>query len=329
MHEAYLAYIEHGKHLAATCGMEWNFKLDEYGYAEIGWNLTEISGSVLPPKCYLRDMGFENKTLEYLNQKTVEAGKPCNIKQPIDEDWQSLIKAVVCINLITKRIAPSSIVNGIIRPLKVIATCSYGPEIKPWNLTVEVIEKSASIALKIQKSGQLSDTVLGIIKNTFDTNHLAINCPLYPALISKKINSGSNDRRSKIVKSKNDLLESLSQRKNQEKLPEQRAFWELIRIAFTEKPKSFTDELRFAMVKIMVITGLRIGEVARLPVDWKRTRDYYDAKGQPAGELGGYSQALLLRHFAEKQQSENSDSIALFENTQYVPKIFEGILTET
>ncbi|WP_229007327.1 hypothetical protein [Methylophilus sp. Leaf408] len=37
----------------------------------------------------------------------------------------------------------------------------------------------------------------------------------------------------------------------------------------------------------------------------------------------------MLRHFAEKQQSPDSDSIVLFETAQYIPSMFEGILTET
>ena len=124
-------------------------------------------------------------------------------------------------------------------------------------------------------------------------------------------------------------MNDLSQRKNQSKLPEQKAFWELIRIVFTEKPRSYTDALRFAALKVMVITGFRLGEAVRLPFDWKRSREYYDPFGKPAGELGGFSNALLLRHFAEKQQSETSDSVALHESAQYVPEMFKDILTDT
>ena len=101
-----------------------------------------------------------------------------------------------------------------------------------------------------------------------------------------------------------------------------------MRIVFTERPKTFVDALRFAAIKVMVVGGLRIGEAVMLPADWKRSRDYYDPSGKPAGELGGYSNALMLRYFAEKQQSPNSDSVVLFESAQYVPTIFEELLTE-
>jgi hypothetical protein len=64
-----------------------------------------------------------------------------------------------------------------------------------------------------------------------------------------------------------------------ERLPERRAFWELIRIVMTQTPRTFVDELRFAALKTMIVTGFRIGEAALLPVDWKRERNYYDPKG--------------------------------------------------
>lgn len=56
----------------------------------------------------------------------------------------------------------------------------------------------------------------------------------------------------------------------------------------TEKPQTFLDELRFSLLRIMIVTGFRAGEAALLPVDWKRLREYVDSRGQPAGESGGF-----------------------------------------
>jgi hypothetical protein len=97
----------------------------------------------------------------------------------------------------------------------------------------------------------------------------------------------------------------------------------------TERPASFVDELRFAALSTMVVTGFRIGEAALLPVDWRRERTFVDSKGRPAGEAGGLSTALMLRHFAEKQQDEESDSRLLTENVQPVPELFRELVTET
>jgi len=37
----------------------------------------------------------------------------------------------------------------------------------------------------------------------------------------------------------------------------------------------------------------------------------------------------MIRHFAEKQQSDNADSRALVERTHYVPRMFEEIVNES
>ena len=66
-----------------------------------------------------------------------------------------------------------------------------------------------------------------------------------------------------------------------------------------------------------------------MPVDWKRERAYLDSKGRPAGEAGGISTSLMVRHFAEKQQDDESDSRFLREETQPVPDMFRVLLTET
>lgn len=56
---------------------------------------------------------------------------------------------------------------------------------------------------------------------------------------------------------------------------------------------------------------------------------HYDSKQRPAGELGGYSKSLMIRHFAEKQQAKNADSKVLVAKSHYVPQMFEEIVSET
>ncbi|WP_216072592.1 hypothetical protein, partial [Acinetobacter baumannii] len=107
-------------------------------------------------------------------------------------------------------------------------------------------------------------------------------------------------------------------------MPHTKALWELVRIIFTEPPKTFSDAIRFEALKIAVVTGLRVGEWTRLPVDCLRWREYFDAGNNPAGDKGGISRSLMLRHFAEKQQEDRGASgMFLFENTQHVPPLFE------
>lgn len=325
MLESFSTFIEHGKALAAEKGLDWDFLLDDEGKTPEGWNMTEAVGA-LPPTRHMRDLGHDEGILRLLSAKRIAAGSPALPKSALSQSWQDLIKAAVCDQLFFRRNTPQHVYQNIIRPLKVLATCAGN--LQPWQMTVDIIQEAVLLATMSQPSGKLADLVLGITKTLIDANHLAVACPLY-STVSKGRSSGFNNRKSRVVKSQKQLLDDLEQRKKSERLPEKRAFWELVRIIFTESPKSYSDALRFAALKVMVLCGLRIGEATMLPVDWKRYRDYYDPKGRPAGEMGGYSRSLLLRHFAEKQQVAQSDSTILIEAVQPVPEIFTEILSET
>jgi len=240
-------------------------------------------------------------------------------------EWCELIKAATCDQLIFRRNTPANAQQNIIRPLKVLATCAG--TLKPWQLNSDVVKEAVLLVRESQPSGKLADLVVGVVKNIIDTNHLAEASPLYPTLRIHRLPIQQN-RKSRAIKTSEQLLTDLEQRKISERLPERKAFWELMRIVFTERPKTLVDALRFAAIKVMVVGELRIGKAVRLPADWKRTREYFDPSGRPAGELGGCSRALMLRYFAEKQQDSRSDSVVLFESAQYVPAIFEELLTE-
>lgn len=325
MHEPFVAFIQHGKTLAEAKGLAWDFPIDADGSSNLGWNLTElVNGN--PPTRYLRDLESDAKTIMVLNVRNIENGLPTVLKKPLSTAWCDLIKAVACDQLFFRRNTIIHTLGNVIRPLKVLATCA--DFLEPWQLNTDTVRETFDVAGKVQASGKLADQVVGVIKTLIDANHLAEACPLYPTLSIKR-SPGTNNRSSRFTKSKEQLLDDLEQRKSAERLPEKRAFWELIRIIFTEQPKTYTDALRFAALKVMVLCGLRIGEAVLLPADWKRSREYYDPSGRPAGELGGYSKALMLRHFAEKQQLKNGDSMVLFESAQYIPEIFQEILTET
>ncbi len=79
----------------------------------------------------------------------------------------------------------------------------------------------------------------------------------------------------------------------------------------------------------MIVTGFRIGEAALLPLDWKRQRNYFDSKGKPARLSGGISTSVMIRHFAEKQQSDESDSNILVEGAQPIPELFLEVINRT
>lgn len=323
----YNEFINLGRKMAEENKVNWRIILDEKGHAlpGEGWNLTELIGNIPPPNHYVRDFSLDSKAIGILNAKRVVDGLPSlHAEQPLSKPWQDFIKATVSQQLFYHKNSTSHITVNVLRAIKVLATCAYKTD--PWNISLDEILIAIEVGNKIQASGKLGDNIKGLVKTVIDAEHISNFCPLYPALSKNRLQV--NDRRAKYVKSSAQLLDDLQKRKREERLPERKAFWELIRIVFTEKPRTFVDELRFIGIKVLVICGLRIGEGVLLPSDWRRTRDYFNIKGKPAGELGGVSQALMLRHFAEKQQSANCDSSVLVESVQYVPNIFAGLLTE-
>ena len=327
MNPHYLSFIQLGKELAATHRVAWEIPLDQSGTAIKGhdWDLTALAGGVAPRHC-LRHFSSERSALDALNAARSSNGRPVLSGRTLSRAWQDLIKAAVMEQMFVRRNSFGHISNNVARPLRVIATCAVDTE--PWSVTIDEIVLAVRTGNSIQASGKLGDLIAGLIKVLFDTNHLADAGPLYPALAAARLQPRAS-RRSKFLNSHAEIRHNLEDRKRAERLPERRAFWELIRIVMTEQPLTFMDELRFAAIRIMILTGFRIGEATLLPAAWRTDRHYYDSEKRPAGELGGYSKSLMIRHFAEKQQAKGAHGQVLVDRTHYVPQMFEEIVTKT
>jgi hypothetical protein len=326
MSQTFTAFVELGQNLVKAKGLDWEIPLDDAGSAKdgIGWNLTAAVGDVPPPNHYLRDLGSEKKALAIVNKQRAANNLAPLMRTSLSSAWQDFIKAAVADQLFFKRNTTGYVIQSILRPLRVVASCT---EKEPWMLQLDDLRFAINVARDMQASGKLADLVVGLVKVVFDQHHICDVGQIYPMLGLARIPVRSV--KSKHTMSKEELRTNLEQRKRAERLPERRAFWELVRISMTEKPNTFMDELRFAAIRTIIITGLRVGEAALLPFDWKRERAYLDARGRPAGEAGGISSSLMLRNYAEKQQEEQSDSVVLRENTQPVPEMFREILTDS
>lgn len=327
MNDHYASFIDLGRQLVEARGIKWTIHTDANGAAapESLWNLNKLVDDDHPPYMYLRDFRSDAKALQALNDHWASLGAASVETFVLSDAWQDLIKAATAIQLFSKRNTVSHVANNVIRPLRVIATCVQNKE--PWALLNDDVRLAVQIGKAVQASGKLGDLVAGIVKTVLDVHHLADACPLYPALADQRTKVAQT-RKARFIKSEDELRHDLEDRKRAERLPERRAFWELIRIVMTEKPKTFVDELRFIGLKTMIATGFRIGENTLLPLDWERRREYFDRNGHPSGELGGISNSLMLRHFAEKQQTKETDSRVLVEATQYVPQMFEEMILE-
>lgn len=296
--------------LAIHRGIEWEIALDDRGIVLKGeaWDLRRIVNDGRPKTAVLRTFSLFPEALDALVARNPEV--PMRAGGAVSQEWQDLIKASVLEYLVVRKksIQFVAALTTAIRFLAVVA------DKNPWLVTADDVQLTCRLADERQPSKGTSIVLQGMITTVVDRMHIFDACPLM-GLVKRSKNSG--ERRSKIYLAKDVLAKSLAERKAEQKLPEQRAFWELIRIVFTETPQTLNDALRFAMAKILIFTGLRVGEVALLPFDWRRTRSYLDSKGKPAGDSGGLSESLMLRHFAEKQGTTD-----LYETTQFVPEMF-------
>jgi len=238
--------------------------------------------------------------------------------------------------LIIKRNSINHACINMKRPIFLLSACSG--DLSPWELNAETVQRGYNAALRIGESGKIALNFRMLIRSLFDKEHLANNSPLHeyclPYPDSDSLNAQKLVEKRKLHQGSNHNVHTkrseLSSRKSPERLPEANAFWELIRIVFTEPARTFTDHIRFAVLKIQIITGIRIGESVMLPLDCIRWREYFDTSGAPAGASGGITRSLQLRYFAEKQEGDHVGStVRLVENYQDVPQIFEELMLET
>lgn len=337
MNPFYAEFITTAKRLAEERGLSWNLVFDGNGKVskETRWNLTELRGGLSKPVSWLGQVGVDTAPFEKLNEIRVETGQGLLLPKPMSPHWLDFFQAVLIHQLLLGQTKPGSAVQvgaGIRR------LAPAAEDTPPWAVTPDQIQQAYNAVLRSSESGKQALDFVTMVRTVIDKQKLADIpalarfCQPYSgkeALAAQQRADAVKDRQNAHGGRKS-LRRSLAERKSASKLPDEKAFWELVRIVFTETPLSFSDAIRFAAFKVQIILGFRIGEAALLPLDWKRWREYLDADGRPAGEHGGFSRSLIIRYFAEKQEEDDlAEGLALYENIQHVPPMFEEILVET
>jgi hypothetical protein len=328
MNKAFQIYVQLGRDLIRDRGLKWEIAVDKSGKANKGeaWNLSAMVGAVGGQVHYLSNLGSDLQIQDALQSKRPPGQVERTCGGPLSSSWQDLLKAVVAEQLFLRKNSTGHVVNSIVRPLRALATVASGSE--PWQINADHVAAAVSAAREVQECGKLGDLVAGLIKTVFDQNHLADAGPLYPAIATLRPGQ-VNNRRAKYLKSTDEIRDSLEEKKRSERLPSKRAFWELVRIVMTETPLSFMDELRFAALRLLIVTGFRIGEATLLPADWLIEKKHVTPAGKSASDFGGIGQSMMIRHFAEKQNLDGGSSVTLCETATYVPRMFEKFLIET
>jgi|GEM_PF-247167 Uncharacterized protein conserved in bacteria len=332
MNEFYRSFVETARSLAAERGLQWALPCDDSGKIpkDQAWDLGALAGVVPPPFFRVTDLGFDAPSLAALNSIRERDGRPPLPAAAMPPQWRDLYQAVVLTEILIKKNKPQHALINIGRYIRLLAACVEDRD--PWDITGNDVQLAYNIALGIGQSGKIAANFAMVMRVVIDGQHLADRTPLarfcipYPTDSAREAQARVEQRRlaENSYQDVEKVRTELGQRKSSEKLPEAKAFWELIRILWTEKPQTLADHIRFAQAKIGVLTGFRVGENATIPFDWERWREYVDAQGRPAGERGGISRSLMLRHFAEKQpDDEGPEGVVLYETAQHIPQIFE------
>ncbi|MBX4937057.1 MULTISPECIES: hypothetical protein [Rhizobium] len=277
MNPFYAEYIATAKELADARGLVWDLVCDDEGKVskDTRWDLTELVGMLPPPTYWLGQLGVDPVAVEKINEIRQGMSQGPLALGPMPQHWRDLYQAVFVHKLLVGKTKPQSaelIAHGIRR----LAPAADGAP--PWAITPEQIQLAYNAVLRSASSGKLALDFVTMVKTILDRQKLADIpalarfCIPYPTneSLSAQRQAETLRKRQNAHGGKEGLRRSLATRKSAAKLPEERAFWELARIVFTETPRSFSDAIRFAVFKVQIIMGFRIGEAVRVPLDWKR-----------------------------------------------------------
>jgi hypothetical protein len=311
-------FVAFARSICTRKQINWELKVDRNGYGagRDAWDLDGMVGAPKSPKGILRDFGADRQAWDLVVAERSTEGVSHNNRR-LSSEWMELLKAVVVDWIFVQKNRPGTVSDRRLRPLRILAACSA--QIAPWELGPAHVRKALDISSRFGVTVRASvETVVSLL---FDLNVLSNHCPLLVLALS-------GQPRSQFPNASGGTLGRLEERKAAEKLPELHAFWELVRIVFTEKPQTFLDALRFDHCKILICTGFRVGESCIIPADWRRERNSCISDGRSMQEIGGVGRFLYIRNFAEKQRGRNEDSLVLYETSQYVPRMFEHIIEE-
>lgn len=304
--QQYQKFIAEAKEYVSLKGLTWDIAYHELGDVLPGqdWDLRVLTGSHDKHAANLGeftvDVGMQEKAIAFGWNR---ASLP--VASVLSEDVRDFVKALV-VNQCRKSRVPRSTRN-FARIYK--AFFSVVNKV-PWELNTEDFDRYLELGHNDKK---VQDGLIGIAK-VINQHLLAYACPITPSKRTPQVWA--------------ELHQSLTSRNASQKLPNELALQELVRIAFHETPETHRDLIRFAATKLLVFTGLRLNEVLMLPADCLRWEEHIDVvTGRPASEVGGVSRSLQLHYFPLKQADKLPDQ--LVEDLKPVPELFQAVVAES
>ncbi|MEN5168726.1 hypothetical protein ABE444_04085 [Brevundimonas pondensis] len=316
------AFVRRGQQLAAAHGLAWDLPWDPTdGGVPRGqrWDLAAIAKDSSGRASWLSSfaaMGSAAEALQTLTGATMPA--------VMGAGWIELYKAIALHDLLVKNNRPQNFESNIGPSFRILAGCAG--DVSPANLGADQVQLAFNVALLSSPSAKRASTLRALIAVWFDTYNFAKHRPLaqyceaYPNDASLQAQA---ERLVQVARRQTDkkrpaaLRSKLSDRHFEEQLPDERALAELVRIVFSEQPKTTSDLVRFHQIRLLIITGFRIGELALLPSSTLVTRS--DALPHPR-IYGAPEPATALVHFAEKQRRQGTRQ-DLVEEIHHVPSL--------
>jgi hypothetical protein len=336
MNASLATYVSSAKLLATERGLSWRVPFDSFGKIpkKSRWDLTLLAGISPPPVIYVSSFAVGTPDLLSLNKHRLRLGQSPLEARPMCTPWRDLYLAVIIHQIVVSKNRPA---HALVPARWIRYVAAIAETFPPSALTPDHVRQAYNAVLESGESGKnalnLEMTVRTILDDQAltDTPALARFCnPLEFGPSRTSHERAERERARTGAYSRTDEVRArLSDRKSEDKLPGHRALWELIRIIFQERPRTFSDAVRFALLKILIVQGQRVNETAMLPFDWLRSREYFDGDGASAGVKGGISRSLMIRIFAEKEDEiQDHQGALLYETAQHVSPLFEEHVLE-
>lgn len=337
MNEFLTRFVETGQRLATASGLAWNIGDNTTGKASKSerWNLTTLAGQVPPPTLWLTGFNFSEAELTALQEIMPRNSTESPLRAAMTEAWADLCKSVVLDEILVKRNKPQHALGNVFRPLRILALCAQDTD--PEDITPDLIKLAYNVAMRFGTSGKIASNLKMAVRNQLDVRHIANHSPLLrycvpyatPEATARHQAVESLENRANSYRRTDNQRKELSERKAADRLPDEMAFWELLRIIYTERPKTFADALRFEQLKLAIATGMRIGETVSLPYDCLLWTQHINSVDRAAEALGGIGRSLSIRYFAEKQpDDEKFSGVHLYESIQHVPVLLAEMTQE-
>ncbi|KZB53813.1 hypothetical protein [Thalassospira xiamenensis] len=331
----YDSLVAEGRYFAQDNQLSWHVPINDDGDVpkQFRWNLSRVISAPTPPVFWLSTARVPSSAERAL--KTIYSSRQYTIpsKLWLTDEWWDLYKAIALHTLLVRKNKLPHVSVNILKIIRILGVCCFPHT--PWEVSSEDTRKAYNVSLLIGASGKTALNMEMVIRLFLDGMHLTDARPLSQycqPFQEYRAQQGKVDARRKSERTfrHTDLVrKNLSDRKSADRLPDKQAFWELVDIIFTEQPRTFSDFIRFRVIQLCILTGLRIGEIVSLPADCLRKRTYSTKDGEPAEAEHGITTSLTLRYFSEKNVTQFSkSSLILTENTQHVPPMFSDIVEE-